>query len=747
MGTATAMALPQITPAAVFDVDTANDTHAANPVASPLDNSGHVSLRSAIEAANTQTGEMTINLPAGIYNLTLGELSLAPNGTKTLTIAGAGSATTTVSQTDGANRVFNIDINSAGGANVTLAGITISGGQDKADQLGGAGILAGSLTSTPLDNLVLKDCQVRDNRCSPPNASYTGQPGGGLQMAGGNLSVISCTFSNNSSAASPGGGLAFVAPNLVAGGSGGSLTVTDSLFANNSVTNSSGSGPSGGGAIFVNSTVPANHTITGSTFTGNVAAANSGATFGGAIYLNTGTLNLKGSTLAGNRAQGEGAQGGAIYVDSGTNLVSFCRIVGNVAISGGDGVYVHASNGGYATAQENWWGCNAGPGNAGCNAAASDGTSVAFAPWLVFTNTAAPGPILVGQSATLTASFLQDSSANAVNASDLGAFVGVPVTFDNPVLGALSAIQTMIQPNGTATALFTAGTTAGAGAADASVDNARVTATVTILNQPPVVTNSPVNQAVCLGSDCTFTAAASGVPAPTVQWQQSSDGGGTWTDIPSAISSTLTVTSVTAAQDGDQYRAVFTSTAGTATSAAASLTVFPLPVAVPDALGTIENQMLSVSATNLLANDTSPIPVLLALFSVSNPTSAGGSALTDGKSVTYNPPAGFVGTDSFTYLMSDGRCTAVGTVKVTVISSGTPGLNSVSLTITPGGRVLRFQGVPTQTYVVQWAAALDGTWNDFPDGTLVADATGLITYTDTTSPLPSMRFYRVRLGP
>src|ERR1051325_5397398 len=77
--------------AAVFTVNTTTDSHAVTPSSSANDNTGHVSLRSAIEAANAQNGASTINVPAGTFSLTLGELSIAPGGGKTNTILGAGS--------------------------------------------------------------------------------------------------------------------------------------------------------------------------------------------------------------------------------------------------------------------------------------------------------------------------------------------------------------------------------------------------------------------------------------------------------------------------------------------------------------------------------------------------------------------------------------------------------------------------------------------------------------------------------
>jgi Bacterial Ig-like domain (group 3)/Immunoglobulin I-set domain len=98
----------------------------------------------------------------------------------------------------------------------------------------------------------------------------------------------------------------------------------------------------------------------------------------------------------------------------------------------------------------------------------------------------------------------------------------------------------------------------------------------------PAVTTQPSSQTVTAGQTASFSVAASGTPAPTVQWQLSTDGGAQWTTISGATETTYTTPATTGAQNGDQYRAVFTNAAGTADSNAATLTVtIPPPPAPP----------------------------------------------------------------------------------------------------------------------------------------------------------------------
>ena len=108
----------------------------------------------------------------------------------------------------------------------------------------------------------------------------------------------------------------------------------------------------------------------------------------------------------------------------------------------------------------------------------------------------------------------------------------------------------------------------------------------------PSVTTQPVSQTVVGAHTATFSAGASGTPTPTVQWQVSTNGGSSFTDIPGATSATYSFTA-DASQDGDQYRAVFTNSGGAATSNAATLTV--TVDATPPVISTSGNQ--TVEAT------------------------------------------------------------------------------------------------------------------------------------------------------
>jgi subtilase family serine protease len=86
------------------------------------------------------------------------------------------------------------------------------------------------------------------------------------------------------------------------------------------------------------------------------------------------------------------------------------------------------------------------------------------------------------------------------------------------------------------------------------------------------VTTQPVNHTVAAGTAVSFTAAATGTPNPTVQWQYSSNNGVSYSTISGAISTTYSFTP-TGYQTAYMYRAVFTNSVGSVATIAATLTV------------------------------------------------------------------------------------------------------------------------------------------------------------------------------
>ena len=415
------------------------------------------SLREAIASANTNTNvggctgsgggvPFTINLPAGTYNLTLDELALGDASNTSTSLVGAGASSTIIRQQTSNRRVFDINppVSSvvAPNVSVSISGVTITGGNSPSDNFGGAGIFAGG----PGNALTLSNCIVSGN--SLPTGTFN--VGAGISYSGGGvLSVNNCQFNNNT-AVNLGGAISYSLLNNTGAAGQGGISITNSSFSGNS---SAASGSVAGGAIRVTVTTtqtPSAFTISNNSFTGNSAPNG----FGGAI-VDTGSV---------------------------ASTMRFNRFFNNTA-SSGSGIYKSSGTSGTIDASENWWGCNAGPGSAGCDTIGGQTSSITTAPRLVLSHAPAAGTLLQGNSTTLTASFLSDSASAAVSTTNLGALIGKTITFSNPTRGALSNAQTTLQANGAATATFTAGTTAadcGTGGATATFDNQSLPVTVTI---------------------------------------------------------------------------------------------------------------------------------------------------------------------------------------------------------------------------------------------------------------------------
>ena len=282
--------------------------------------------------------------------------------------------------------------------------------------------------------------------------------------------------------------------------SNGTSTITNCTIISNSV-------PGDGGGIYSTQAL----TITRCTFSGNT----SGRT-GGGLYINhqNTTTSITKSTFVSNNAT---TRGGAISHganSTGNNLiVNFCRITGNTAGSQ-PGIAVE---GGVASLENNWWGCNLGPSNTPCDQSAVFGTgSIDYDPWLQLKSSASPTTICGGATSTITTGFLSNSSSTAISSSNLTAFIGVPVSFVSPVLGTLSGAQATIQANGTATVTYTAGGTAGTGSVNAVVDNVPNTdalAKASMSISKPAVSNPGVTTGT-VGTAFSQTFTQSGGTAP-----------------------------------------------------------------------------------------------------------------------------------------------------------------------------------------------------------------------------------------
>jgi hypothetical protein len=210
-----------------------------------------------------------------------------------------------------------------------------------------------------------------------------------------------------------------------------------------------------------------------------------------------------------------------------------------------------------------------------------------------------------------------------------------------------------------------------AGSYEVVITNAfgAVTSTVAILTVivPPTVTLQPQAQSFCGSGAASFTSSSLGFPVPSVQWQVSTNNGANWADIPGATSTTYGFAAL-AADNGKQFRAVFSNAGGLATSSTATLAVNSGPVAVNISTNATQNQVFILSIATLLASCTAPDgdPFYL---SAAGPLSTNGIpvTITATNTISYQPAPGFSGADRFTYTLTDILgCSASAEVQVTV---------------------------------------------------------------------------------
>jgi hypothetical protein len=213
---------------------------------------------------------------------------------------------------------------------------------------------------------------------------------------------------------------------------------------------------------------------------------------------------------------------------------------------------------------------------------------------------------------------------------------------------------------------------------DATSNGATLTANP--VGVAPSVTLQPVDVTVVAPATATFTAAASGVPTPTVQWQQSTDAGVTWANIVGATNPSFTTPATVLADSGKRFRAVFTNASGSVNSNGAILTVtatavaglsFPTGVAV-DAAGNV----YVADTLNQTIRKITPAGVVSTLAGL---VGSAGSTDGTGSAARFNHPVGVAVDAAGTVYVADGfnhtirKITPAGVVSTLAGLAGSPG--------------------------------------------------------------------------
>ncbi|GHV46041.1 hypothetical protein FACS1894204_06860 [Synergistales bacterium] len=237
---------------------------------------------------------------------------------------------------------------------------------------------------------------------------------------------------------------------------------------------------------------------------------------------------------------------------------------------------------------------------------------------------------------------------------------------------------------------------------------------VTAPAAPDITTQPPANQSATENGSTTFTVAASGAPAPTYQWQVSTNNGTTFANVTGSVYSgattaTLKLTSVPASFNGYKYRCVASNGIGSATSNVATLTVnYATPVAVINyttekLTGLFPNAQYNINGTVYPADENGEIDLAsswlsgsLTIFRVGVSGGVGDSGsqnlLIPSRPLT---PTGLNGVAPTAPTANDGKITGTATemeYKYTNTSSAwTPCAASQTTNLAPGEYLVRYK--------------------------------------------------------
>ena len=135
---------------------------------------------------------------------------------------------------------------------------------------------------------------------------------------------------------------------------------------------------------------------------------------------------------------------------------------------------------------------------------------------------------------------------------------------------------------------FDLNTSGSIGAADIVAVKSRASRMLPDFSVPTVFTTQPANVDITVGQSAQFTVVVSGAPAPSLQWQSSTDGGANWSNIAGETNSAFSVVAAALTDSGRQFRVVATNSAVAVNSNAAILTVnAPTKVLIGPAGGTV----------------------------------------------------------------------------------------------------------------------------------------------------------------
>jgi len=247
-----------------------------------------------------------------------------------------------------------------------------------------------------------------------------------------------------------------------------------------------------------------------------------------------------------------------------------------------------------------------------------------------------------------------------------------------------------------------------------TVTSAAATLTVNAAAVAPTITTQPVNQTVTAGQTATFTVVAGGTAPLSYQWQKNG------ANIAGATSASYTTPATTTSDSGSTFRAVVTNTAGTVTSAAATLTVNAAPVA-PTITTQPVNQTVTAGQTatfTVVAGGTAPL---------SYQWQKNGANIAGATSASYTTPSTTTSDSGSTF-----RAVVTNTAGTVTSAAATLTVNAAqvapSITTQPASQSVSVGQTATFTVAASGTAPLSYQWRK--NGTSISGATSS-TYTTT----------------
>ncbi|MFN8252292.1 MAG: hypothetical protein U0V75_10450 [Ferruginibacter sp.] len=279
-------------------------------------------------------------------------------------------------------------------------------------------------------------------------------------------------------------------------------------------------------------------------------------------------------------------------------------------------------------------------------------------------------------------------------------------------------------------------------------------AVILTVNATPAISSQPVNTAICAGNNASFAVTASGTGIG-YQWQESTNGGGTWTNITNggiysgATTTTLTLTGAVIGMNTYQYRCVITGTCSpAATSTAAVLTVGSTLV-INNQPG---NSIVCAGATaNYSVNVSGTVT-----YQWQESTNGGGTwtNITNGGIYSNATTASLTitgvtaGMNNYLYRCTvSGNCPSINSSSASLTVNTAPGITAqpvASAVICAGQNTSFTVGASGTALTYQWQLSTDGgvTYNNLANGGVYSNVTTATM--NITGAIAGMNTYRYR---